>query len=137
MPLRMVEVWTRKSAYEFAEVDIPLSVPAPGRVDVAFALPSGWAEVMRFTDGSLEDLIIELARREASIPEPGVEVGPDQSVWQVELAWPAEKVAVVIDADPQRDAWLCAHSWNVMKIDKATSVNSAADALCEQVGGRP
>jgi ATP-dependent helicase YprA (DUF1998 family) len=136
MPLRMVEVWTRKSAYEFAEVDIPLSVPAPGRVDVAFALPSGWAEVMRFTDGSLEDLIIELARREASIPEPGVEVGPDQSVWQVELAWPAEKVAVVIDADPQRDAWLCAHSWNVMKIDKATSVNSAADALCEQVGGK-
>jgi hypothetical protein len=136
LPLRMVEIWTRRSAYEFAEVDIPLSVPAPGRVDAAFALPSGWAEVMRFTDSVLEDLIIELARRKAAIPEPGMEVGPDESVWQVELAWPAEKVAVVIDEEPRRDAWLAANGWKVTRLEGPSAVGSVANTLGSQFGGK-
>lgn len=136
VPLRMVEVWTRQSAYEFAEVDLPLSVPAPGRVDVAFALPSGWAEVLRFTDATLEDLVIELARREMPIPEPGLDVGPDESVWQVELAWPAEKVAVVIDEDPQRESWLAARGWKIANLGGSAEVESTADTLSRLVGGK-
>lgn len=70
-----------------------------------------------------------------TIPEPGVEVGPDDSVWQVELAWPAAKVAVVIDDEPEREAWLVSEGWTVTNAEHALEVESLADRLSDQVGG--
>ncbi|MEI6537477.1 MAG: hypothetical protein WCN98_19190, partial [Verrucomicrobiaceae bacterium] len=134
MPLRMVEVWTRQSAYEFSEVDIPLSVPAPGRVDGAFALPGGWAEVLHFSNAILEELIIELARLEVPIPEPGFHVGPASSLWHVELAWPAYKLAVVIEEEPLRDAWLTVDGWAVGRLRGRISPASVADFLWKKLG---
>ncbi|OBF21617.1 helicase [Mycobacterium kubicae] len=135
MPLRMAEVWTRKSADAFATTHIPLSVASSGPMDIAFALPSEWQEVLQYTDGSLKGLVTELARRESAIPEPGVEVGPDDSVWQVELAWPAKKVAVVIDDEPEREAWLAADGWTVTHVEQTPEVEALADILSDQVGG--
>jgi hypothetical protein len=131
----MAEVWTRKSANAFATTHIPLSAASSGPIDIAFALPSEWQEVLQYTDGSLKGLVAELARRESTIPEPGVEVGPDDSVWQVELAWPAKKVAVVIDDEPEREAWLAADGWTVTHIERTSKVEALADILSDQVGG--
>jgi hypothetical protein len=108
LPLRMAEVWTRKSAEAFAAAHVPLSVVGSGRIDVSFVMPSKWEEVLQYSDAGLAGLVTELAQRGVTIPEPGIAVGPDDSVWQVELAWPAAKVAVVIDDQPEREAWLTA-----------------------------
>ena len=135
LPLRMAEIWTCQSSYEFSDVDIPLSVPAPGRIDRAFALPSGWAEVLHFSDASLEELITELARLKAPIPEPGFIVGTGRSAWHLALAWPAEKISVVIDQEPRRDAWLAAHGWKVARPWGLSGAGAVADYLWEELGG--
>ena len=111
MPLRMAEVWTRKSADAFAGAHVPLSVVDSDRIDVAFGPSDQWREVLQYTDASLANLVVELAQRGLVVPEPGAEVGPDESVWQVELTWPTAKIAVVIDDDPDREAWLAAANW--------------------------
>jgi hypothetical protein len=133
MPLRMAEVWSRKSVDAFAAANVPLSVVGSTRIDVAFAMPSEWEEVLQYSDASLAGLVTELAQRGAAVPEPGVEVGPDDSVWQVELAWPTPKIAVVIDDDDERDAWLTSHGWTVTKA-QGVVVDSLADSLTDQVG---
>ncbi len=136
MPLRMAEVWTRKSADAFGGVHVPLSVVGSGNVDIAFAMPSEWEEVLQYSDNSLAPLVSTLARQGTAVPEPGIEIGPDSSVWQIELAWPAVKVAVVVDEEVDREAWLEAEGWKVIHAQQATDVESLATILSEQVGGR-
>ncbi len=84
---------------------------------------------------SLANLVVELAQRGLMVPEPGAEVGPDESVWQVELAWPTAKIAVVIDDDPDREAWLTAANWKVVHAGHGHEPGSLADLLSEHVGG--
>lgn len=59
MPLRMAEIWTRlrQSADAFAGVHIPLSVVTSGLIDVGFAMPSQWQEVLQSTNPNLELII--------------------------------------------------------------------------------
>jgi hypothetical protein len=114
---------------------VPLSVMSSGRVDIAFAVPSEWEEVLRYADASLAGLVTELAQRGVAVPEPGVEVGPDESVWQVELAWPAAKVAVVIDDEPGREACWPMTAGVITNAQQATEVESLADNLSDQIGG--
>lgn len=133
MPLRMAEVWTRRSREKFSHV--PLSSAGAAAVDMAFAIPSEWGDVLRYSDPTLAALVTGLAQRKVSIPEPGAEVGPDDSVWQVELAWPSAKVAVVADDEGERDAWLIRHGWTVSNAQGATNIGSLADDLSRQVGG--
>jgi hypothetical protein len=135
MPLRMAEVWTRKSAEAFAGVHVPLSVLGAGKIDVAFALPTEWEEVLQYSDASLAPLVTELAQRGTLVPEPGVEVGPDSSVWQVELAWPAAKVAIVVDKEPDREAWLAGEHWKVIHASQESAVGLLEEILNAQVGG--
>ena len=47
------------------------------------------------------------------MPEPGYEVG-DRAV-QVELAWPDDKVALVLDGNSDRDGYLAAQGWHVVQ----------------------
>lgn len=135
MPLRMAEFWTRQLAEAFAEVNIPLSFATPSSVDVAFTLPSQWQEALQDTDANFAGRVTELAGREASAPEPGAEVGPDDAVWQVELAWLAVKVVVVIDDEPNRPAWLTAAGWTVTNAQRSPEFDALADVLSDQVGG--
>lgn len=134
MPLRMAEIWTRKSADAFAGVHVPLSVTGTVTTDVGFAIPEEWNEVLQYSDTSLASLVALLARRGAAVPEPGIEVGPESSVWQVELAWPAVKVAVVVDNEPDREAWLAAEGWKVVNAPQDFDVDSIAEILNEQIG---
>lgn len=132
-PLRMAEVWTLKSAESFSHV--PLCMATIGAIDVGFALPREWEEVLQYSDASLSGLVSGLAERKVAIPEPGAEVGPDDSVWQVELAWPPAKVAVVVDEDPARDAWLSADGWKVTNMQRVSDVGSLIKSLSDEVGG--
>lgn len=133
LPLRMAEVWTRRSVEHFSYA--PLSVVAGSTIDVAFVLPGEWEEVRHFSDSSLAGLVKGLAQRNVLMPEPGAEVGPDNSVWQVELAWPSQKVAVVIDADADRDRWLTTDGWTVARFEGADDAESLIEELSGKVGG--
>ncbi|WIM87435.1 DEAD/DEAH box helicase [Candidatus Mycobacterium wuenschmannii] len=135
MPLRMAEIWTRKSADAFAGVHVPLSVAGSGKIDVAFAIPNEWGEVLQYSDTSLAPLVAALAERGSALPEPGIEVGPDNAVWQLELAWPAAKVAVVVDEEPDREAWLAGEHWKVIHASNALDVEALVATLTELVGG--
>ena len=134
MPLRMAEMWTRQSAESFTG-HVPLSVTGLARIDFAFAMPNEWEEVIKYADRSLAELVTALAQAGLPVPEPGVEVGPDDSVWQVELAWPEPRVAVVIDDDPDRDAWLSAEGWKVSAAQKGSSAEALTQSLSDAVGG--
>lgn len=135
MPLRMAEVWTRKSADAFAGAHVPLSVVDSDKIDVGFVPTGEWQEVLQYTDSSLANLVAELAQRGMGVPEPGAEVGPDESVWQVEMAWPAAKVAVVIDDNPDREAWLAAANWKVVNAGLTAEPGAMADLLSEHIRG--
>jgi DEAD/DEAH box helicase/Domain of unknown function (DUF1998)/Helicase conserved C-terminal domain len=72
-------------------------------------------------------LVAGLGQRIAT-PAVGLDLGT-QSEWQVELAWPAQKVAVVIDDDFERDAWLVADGWQVFAAPDEHLEGRILDAL--------
>lgn len=136
MPLRMGEVWTRRSLDVFAQTHLPLSAPevaiatAEGR-----ALPPEWLEVREFTDPVLSHLIAIMADTNVSVPDAGAEVGPGEVVWQVEMAWPDAKVAVVVDFEPDREAWLRAAGWTVTSIGDQLNLHDIARDIAQAVKG--
>ncbi|UXN24519.1 DEAD/DEAH box helicase [Curtobacterium flaccumfaciens] len=62
------------------------------------------------------------ALRDVPAPVIGMDVGPSNE-WQVELAWPDSRVAVVIDDDIQRNSWLVSEGWEIL------TARSAADEV--------
>ena len=46
------------------------------------------------------------------VPEAGHEV--DDGEYVVDLAWPDRRIAVSVEIDDDRDAWLAAHGWTVV-----------------------
>lgn len=115
LPMRMAEIWTRESVDPLAGSMLPLAGVAP--VAAAAGLAPEWALVRDYTDPILTQLIAIMSSTGIEVPEAGAEVGPDESVWQVELAWPDAKVAVVVDVDDQRDEWLVDAGWTVASAD--------------------
>ena len=59
----------------------------------------------------------------AAVPEIGLEVADGQ--WIVEIAWPAERVAVVTEQDAALDAYLEGAGWTVLHADD--------EALAEEI----
>jgi len=111
MPLRMAELWTRRSLDLLWSRPIPLALsatPTP-RVDV---VSPQWEVTISYSDPSLAGVARALAAHGVPVPEAGGEVGDDE-VWQVEYSWPQRRIAVVVDHDPDRDAWLSRHGWQV------------------------
>lgn len=126
-PQRMCEAWTRRSMGAFAVRHLPLAAaPAPTPV-VDVAVP-GWPIVLEYSDTSVHALVSALAAPGRTPPEPGGEVG-DDVVWQVELCWPDEKIAVIIDHDPSRETWLASDGWRVATVDEDTDVGRLADTI--------
>lgn len=117
MPLRMNEIWTMRSLDLFAYRPLPLAyatAPKPGpTIDVVYP---DWSIVFEFTDEALRPVGEELAELGIPRPEAGDEVGDDE-IWQVEYSWPSHEVAVVIDDEPERDAWLERHGWRVLRYE--------------------
>ena len=50
-----------------------------------------------------------MARLGVPVPEAGHEV--DDGEYVVDLAWPDRRIAVSVEIDDDRDAWLTAHGW--------------------------
>jgi Lhr-like helicase len=73
---------------------------------------AGWDDALEFANGALATFMLAL-RSEVSAPVVGRDLGP-QNEWQVELSWQDPKVAVTIDEDFERDAWLGARGWVVV-----------------------
>ncbi len=132
-PSRMAEVWTRQSLELFTNGHVPLATGAktPAPVD---AVAPAWQVVLEYTDPSVHSLVTALAHDDRGAPEPGGEVGDDE-VWQVELCWPNEKVAVTVDYDAHRDAWLTDHGWRVSRMEAATNPGEAAKQIADWLAG--
>ena len=96
------------------------------------ALPGPWQEIIDVCDGPVRGLAVELAEAGVSLPEPGHEI--DDGAYQLDLAWPDHRLAVVLDdvdddedAD-ERDAWLSAHGWTVLP-PEVEAVRAALSAV--------
>ncbi|MFB7859033.1 DEAD/DEAH box helicase [Rhodococcus qingshengii] len=136
MPMRMVEIWTRRCVDPLAQSHIPLSAPTQSATAGKVAeLAPEWAVVRDYTDPVLAKLIEIMAAAAMDVPEAGAEVGPDQSIWQVELAWPAAKVAVVVDVDDDRDQWLAKDGWTVQTVEDENVPDTLARDLENAVNG--
>ena len=136
MPRRMAAVWTKKSIGEFLAHPVPLSLVSAGRTDFAFKMSDEWEQVVKYTDPAASEVIDVLARTDVPVPEPGAEVGPDESVWQVEMAWEEPRVAVVLDVDENRDRWLSENAWHVFRVDGEDGGSTAGQVVEMVKGGR-
>ncbi|WP_288338056.1 DEAD/DEAH box helicase [uncultured Gordonia sp.] len=133
MPQRMAAIWTTRSVDDFLAVPVPLAITAGGRADMITPLSGEWEIVREYADPVVDDLVTGLAQAGLDAPEVGLELGPDESIWQVELGWEEPKVAVVTDVDEAREAWLDDNGWKVFRVDTATGagVEDVATALTE------
>ncbi len=115
----------------------PLAV-APRSEPGLGVLPAGWELVWDLVDPTLRPLALLLVRGrpDLPVPEPGWEVGPDNAAWQLELAWPDDRVAVVLDAESARDAWLDADGWLIVPWQEETDPGPAAAQIIDRLGGR-
>jgi hypothetical protein len=65
---------------------------------------------------NVQSLITTVIHRGASVPNVRyrIENSGVGHAWTVEAAWPAKKVALLIDADPPRDEYLAAEGWTAL-----------------------
>ncbi|RCW45885.1 ATP-dependent helicase YprA (DUF1998 family) [Halopolyspora algeriensis] len=112
MPLRMAEIWTRRSLDVFRGRTPPLALSGQEKVPVTVDVSHPqWEIVLEYTDECLEHVGRRLAELGIPEPEAGGEVG-DSELWQVEYSWPDKRIAVVVDTDGERDNWLADHDWH-------------------------
>lgn len=133
-PLRMAEVWTRRSLDLLAQRHLPLALEPPRQAAVVDVLAPTWQVVLDYTDPGVHPLVALLADASRVPPEPGGEVG-DEDVWQVELCWPEQRVAVTLDHVADRDAWLSDHGWRVTPVDDHTEPAAVAAQIQDWLEG--
>jgi ATP-dependent helicase YprA (DUF1998 family) len=87
----------------------------PGRAAGSSPLPEPWATFRDLTDSPAVLALIERLADSVlvKVPELGLDVG-DDNAWNVELAWAEDKIAVVIDVNEARDAWLREQGWHLV-----------------------
>jgi hypothetical protein len=78
----------------------------------------------------VEAVLRQVAAQGVEVPEVGHEVGEDG--WPVEVAWPAHRLAIVVDVHPQRDAALRELGWNIWPADTA----ELAGLIMEELAAR-
>jgi hypothetical protein len=107
----------------FQSTSLSTALPA-GAVDVASTLATPWQAILDVSDAAVGQLVIELADGTVPLPEAGHEI--DDGEYALDLAWPEQLLAVVLDDDEDdgRDAWLAAHGWTVLPPD-ALAVRAA------------
>jgi hypothetical protein len=88
---------------------------APHAGPAVVVLPLRWQQIVDVSDEVVAALVTALAGDEIPLPEAGFEV--DDGEYQLDLAWPDLRVAVVLGADDDRDAWLAEHGWTVVPPD--------------------
>lgn len=75
-------------------------------------LTEEWEKVVHEADPRLSERLISMSATAHRPPRVGVDLGVDN--WPVELVWEEEKVALVLDEQDDRDAWLRRHGWRVV-----------------------
>ena len=73
------------------------------------------------------NLVDEIVSGGAPFPEIGYEL-PGGGGWAVEAAWPLEKVAILIDFEPELEEWLSRSNW-IFKIYSSWTVGEVLQAL--------
>lgn len=63
----------------------------------------------------------------------GEEVGDDRVSWPIELLWDDERLAVVVDADPERDDYLRARGFTVL--NALDAADRATDLIMAHLAG--
>lgn len=91
-------------------------------------LDPDWADLEGIVDERIRPLVLRLAQRCIPLPEAGLEVG--DMAWPVDLGWPDDRVAVVIDTDSERDFWCSQNNWRVVR---ATGANVDPESLAREV----
>jgi uncharacterized protein DUF1998 len=112
---RMAAMWTSASLDWFEQELLPIataSSPSAGQVRIE-AMSTGWQLALEYVDPAVHPIAAHLAAAKVPAPEVGTEVG--QGEWQVEFGWEDHLLAVVIDADADRDAWLIDQGWTVLR----------------------
>jgi hypothetical protein len=84
--------------------------------DAADPLPGPWRDIHEVSDDAVRGLILALATAGVPVPVAGHEV--DDGEHSIDLAWPEQRLAVVIGEDVDRDAWLAANGWTVIATDE-------------------
>lgn len=127
-PRRRVLFVTRQAApgweseWELATQALTGSAPP---VQPEAELTADWKVVADLTDPRIHPLLRAVAAASVAVPEPGREVG--EQAWQVELAWPEQRVAVAIDDVPARDAWLASNGWQFWRVGEAQAGDDGLD----------
>jgi hypothetical protein len=131
--LRTAQFWAGSSASQFRAAHLPLGTTA----SIAEELLGDWAEVIagvRAGGGDeasvVEAVLRQVAAQGGEVPEVGHEVGEDG--WPVEVAWPAHRLAIVVDVHPQRDAALRELGWNIWPAETA----ELAGLIMEELAAR-
>lgn len=87
-------------------------------------LPRPWKIIVDVSDPAVQGLVVELSAAAVPLPVAGHEV--DGGEYILDLAWPDQRLAVVLtdDEDLDRDAWLAANGWRAVP-PEATAVRAA------------
>jgi replicative superfamily II helicase len=99
----------------------PAGPPAPRRLS-----PEAVEELELILDPAARDLVEEVLANGAPVPVAGFEPEAEAAGWVVEVAWPERRVAVLTDADADRDAWLHAHGWDARPTSAWTTASLTA-----------
>lgn len=72
---------------------------------------------------SVQPLVMATVRRGAALPVAGYKIdrGPGKLPWIIEAAWPAKKVAIVLDRDRERDRQLTVEGWTSLPLEEWTA----------------
>jgi hypothetical protein len=111
----MAAIWTSASLDWFEQELLPIATagpPAVGQIRMD-AMSTGWQLALEYADPAVHQIAAHLAAADVPAPEVGIEVG--QGEWQVELGWEDHRLAVAIDVDAARDAWLVEQGWTVLR----------------------
>jgi ATP-dependent helicase YprA (DUF1998 family) len=110
------------------------STPAPGIVQTPQAQPArtidvNWRPLIGAFGGPVDVLIGDLAARHIAPPEPGYEALGGEYV--IDLAWPSQRIAVVMDEDTDRDTALRTDGWTVLGPNPDRIVDALAETGAE------
>lgn len=86
--------------------------------DTTDALPIDpvWRDIADTFDGELRETVLALAAAGVPAPDAGLELDGGDII--VDLAWPADQVAVLLEADDDATGWLTEHGWTVVEPDE-------------------
>ena len=87
-------------------------LPTDPEAAVPVQITPAWREVAASFEESVAALVNSLATSGVAIPEAGLEVAGGEH--SIDLAWPDDRLAVVVGDDLERDKWLSADGWTVI-----------------------